>query len=165
RLLAHGLAVELARRSGDLPTLRRAWTVAVPMFDKVDVDLLSLRAVGQLWLAGIAVRDEGRVRPLVEAAAGLVRGPVTAWSAGFHWYGVQAALAEDAPQKLLPHAHALKQAAAEGDAHAAVLADAGRTWLRVRRGEADVTAVRAAVLALAARGHAYDAARLAEDAA
>lgn len=167
RLLAHGLSVGLARRGGDLSALRRAWTVALPAFEKVDIDLLGLLAVGEMWLAGIALREERRVQNAVDAATALVRGlaHASAWTAVFHWYGVQAALGQNEPQQLLPHAHALKQAAAEGDAHAAVLADAGRTWLLVRRGEADITSVRTAVLALAERGHAYDAARLAEDAA
>ncbi|MGW4635339.1 LuxR C-terminal-related transcriptional regulator [Nocardia sp. NPDC004415] len=167
RLLAHGLSVGLARRGGDLSALRRAWTVALPAFEKVDIDLLGLLAVGEMWMAGIALREERRVQNAVDAATALVRGlaHASAWTAVFHWYGVQAALGQNEPQQLLPHAHALKQAAAEGDAHAAVLADAGRTWLLVRRGEADITSVRTAVLALADRGHAYDAARLAEDAA
>ncbi|WP_336088056.1 LuxR C-terminal-related transcriptional regulator [Nocardia sp. SSK8] len=167
RLLAHALAVGLARRGGDAGALRRAWMVALPAFDKVDIDLLSLGAVGELWLAGIVVRDEGRVQGMVEGAAELVRGlgSGSVWAVGFHWYGVLAALAGDAPQRLLPHAHALKDAAAAGDAHAAVLADAGRTWLLVRRGEADIEAVRGVVLALAEWGHAYDGAHLAEDTA
>ncbi|MEV0080439.1 LuxR C-terminal-related transcriptional regulator [Nocardia neocaledoniensis] len=167
RLLAHALAVGLARRSGDAQALHNAWTAAFPLFDKIDVDLLSLLPVGELWLAGIELRDEARILPLVQAATALLRklGRAPAWTNAFHWYGVQAAIAKASPQNLLPHAHALKNAAADGDPHAAVLADAGRTWLLVLRGQIDPAAVQSAVLALAAQGQTFDGARLAGDAA
>ncbi|MFD3509290.1 LuxR C-terminal-related transcriptional regulator [Nocardia sp. NPDC058666] len=167
RLLAHALTVGLARRSGDAQALHNAWTAAFPLFDEVDVDLLSLVPVGELWLAGIQLRDEGRIQPMVEAAMALIRrlGRAPAWTNAFHWYGVQAAIAKSSPQNLLPHAHALKNAAADGDPHAAVLADAGRTWLLVLRGQVDLAAVQSAVLALAAQGHTFDSARLAGDTA
>ncbi|MFC6011336.1 LuxR C-terminal-related transcriptional regulator [Nocardia lasii] len=167
RLLAHALAVGLARRSGDEQALHNAWTAAFPLFDEVDVDLLSLVPIGELWLAGIQLRDEGRIQPLVEAASALLRtlGRAPAWTNAFHWYGVQAAIAKSSPTDLLPHAHALKNAAADGDPHAAVLADAGRTWLLVLRGQVDLAAVQSAVLALAAQGHTFDSARLAGDTA
>ncbi|MFC4374123.1 LuxR C-terminal-related transcriptional regulator [Nocardia halotolerans] len=167
RLLAHALAVGLARRSGDAQALHNAWTAAFPLFDKVEVDLLSLLPVGELWLAGIQLRDEARIQPLVEAATALLRrlGRAPAWTNAFHWYGVQAGIAKESPQQLLPHAHALKNAAADGDPHAAVLADAGRNWLLVLRGQVDLAAVQAAVLALAAQGHTFDGARLAGDTA
>ncbi|MEV0435410.1 LuxR C-terminal-related transcriptional regulator [Nocardia sp. NPDC050413] len=167
RLLAHALAVGLARRSGDAQALHAAWTAAFPLFDEVDVDLLSLLPIGELWLAGIQLRDEGRIQPLVEAATALLRrlGRAPAWTNAFHWYGVQAAIAKSSPQQLLPHAHALKNAAADGDPHAAVLADAGRTWLLVLRGQVDLAAVHSAVLALAHQGHTFDGARLAGDTA
>ncbi len=167
RLLAHALAVGLARRSGDEKALHHAWTTAFPLFDEVDVDLLSLVPVGELWLAGIQLRDEGRIQPMVDSAMALIRrlGRAPAWTNAFHWYGVQAAIAKSSPQNLLPHAHALKNAAADGDPHAAVLADAGRTWLLVLRGQIDLAAVQSAVLALAAQGHTFDSARLAGDTA
>ncbi|MFD3703398.1 LuxR C-terminal-related transcriptional regulator [Nocardia sp. NPDC058658] len=167
RLLAHALTVGLARRSGDEKALHNAWTAAFPLFDEVDVDLLSLVPVGELWLAGIGLRDEGRIQPMVDSAMALIRklGRAPAWTNAFHWYGVQAAIAKSSPQNLLPHAHALKNAAADGDPHAAVLADAGRTWLLVLRGQINLAAVQSAVLALAAQGHTFDSARLAGDTA
>ncbi|GGK52572.1 LuxR C-terminal-related transcriptional regulator [Nocardia camponoti] len=167
KLLAHALAVGLARRGGDAQALHNAWTAAFPLFDEIDVDLLSLLPVGELWLAGIGLRDEARIQPLVSAALALIRklGRAPAWTNAFHWYGVQAAIAKQSPQNLLPHAHALKSAAADGDPQAAVLADAGRTWLLVLRGQVDMHAVASAVSSLAAQGHTFDAARLAGDAA
>ncbi|MBF6235267.1 LuxR family transcriptional regulator, partial [Nocardia farcinica] len=88
-----------------------------------------------------------------------------AWANLFHWYGVQAAIARERPDELLPHAHALKAAAESGDRHAAALADAGRTWVLVLRGEVHPDRVQAAVAELGAIGLSWDAARLAGDAA
>lgn len=167
RLLAHGLAVGLARRTGDAGSLAAAWSAAHPLFDKVDADLLSLLPIGELWLAGIQLRDEARIQPLVTATLALLRrlGRAPAWANAFHWYGVQAAILQQSPGDLLPHAHALRNAAADGDRHAAALADAGRTWVLVLRREATVAQVHTAVTALAAQGLTWDAARLAGDAA
>jgi DNA-binding CsgD family transcriptional regulator len=167
RLLAHGVAVGLARRSGDHTALTRAWQAACPLFDDVDADLLTLLPIGELWLAGIRLRDERRVTPLVDATLALLRrlDQPPAWANAFHWYGVQAAIAHESPEELLPHAHLLKAAAEAGDGHAAVLADAGRTWVLVLRGQVAVAPVQAAVARLTEIGLTWDAARLASEAA
>ncbi|WP_327110726.1 helix-turn-helix transcriptional regulator [Nocardia sp. NBC_01730] len=167
RLLAHGVAVGLARRSGDHTALTRAWQAAAPLFDDVQADLLSVLPIGELWLAGIRLRDERRIAPLVDATLALLRrlDEPPAWSNAFHWYGVQAAIAHESPEELLPHAHALKAAAEAGDRHAAVLADAGRTWVLVLRGQVATAPVHAAVAALTEIGMTWDGARLASEAA
>ncbi|MBF6164094.1 helix-turn-helix transcriptional regulator [Streptomyces gardneri] len=167
RLLAHGVAVGLARRSGDHASLARAWQAAYPLFDDVQADLLALLPIGELWLAAIRMRDERRIEPLVEAALTLLRrlNEPPAWSNAFHWYGVQAAIAHESPDDLLPHARALKAAAEAGDRHAAVLADAGRTWVLVLRGQVATAPVHAAVAALTEIGMTWDGARLASEAA
>ncbi|UGT59005.1 LuxR C-terminal-related transcriptional regulator [Nocardia asteroides] len=167
RLLAHGVAIGLARRSGDHTALTLAWEAAVPLFDEVDADLLTLLPIGELWLAGIRLRDERRIAPLVAAGYGVLRrlGEPPAWANAFHWYGVQAALAQERPDDLLPHAGQLRAAAEAGDRHAAVLAQAGRTWVLVLRGEVAAVEVEAAVAQLAALGLTWDAARLASEAA
>ncbi|WP_280505042.1 LuxR C-terminal-related transcriptional regulator, partial [Nocardia farcinica] len=167
QLLAHGVAVGLARRAGAHSALARAWRAARPLLDEVDADLLTVLPVGELLLAGIRLDDEARVRPLVEAAEAVLRrlGDPPAWANAFHWYAVQAAIARERPDELLPPAHALKQAAQAGDRHAAVLADAGRTWVLVLRGEVDPAAVSSAVAGLSEAGMIWDAARLASEAA
>ncbi|QIS24710.1 hypothetical protein F6W96_37860 [Nocardia terpenica] len=167
RLLAHGVAVGLARRSGDHAALALAWQAAFPLFDDVGVDLLALLPIGELWLAGIRLRDEGRITGLVDAARELLRrlhNP-PAWANAFHWYALQAAIAHERPDELLSPARQLKAAAAAGDPHAAVLADAGRTWVLVLRGQVDPEEVSAAVRRLAGIGLSWDAARLASEAA
>ncbi|MFD6452183.1 LuxR C-terminal-related transcriptional regulator [Nocardia sp. NPDC060220] len=167
QLLAHALTVGLARRGGDHAALARAWHAACPLFDELEADLLSLLPIGELWLAGIRLGDARRIEPLVDAARVLVRkvGRAPAWTNSFHWYGVQAALADESPRALLPHAHALKTAAEAGDRQATVLADAGRTWVLVLRGQVAAADVEAAVSALAELGLTWDAARLASEAA
>ncbi|MFI9411782.1 LuxR C-terminal-related transcriptional regulator [Nocardia gamkensis] len=167
RLLAHGVAVGLARRSGDHTALARAWQEAYPLFDDVQADLLALLPIGELWLAAIRMRDERRITPLVDAALALLHrlNDPPAWSNAFHWYGVQAAIAHESPEALLPHARALKAAAEAGDRHAAVLADAGRTWVLVLRGQVATAPVHAAVAALTEIGMTWDGARLASEAA
>ncbi|WP_341684144.1 LuxR C-terminal-related transcriptional regulator [Nocardia farcinica] len=167
RLLAHGAAVGLARRGGDHAALTKAWQAAYPIFDEVDADLLTALPIGELWLAGIRLRDERRVQPLVDATLALLRrlGQPPAWANAFHWYGVQAAIAHESPDELLPPARLLKDAAEAGDRHAAVLADAGRTWVLVLRGEVAAQPVTTAVAGLRELGLVWDAARLASEAA
>ncbi|QLY30816.1 helix-turn-helix domain-containing protein [Nocardia huaxiensis] len=167
RLLAHGVIVGLARRSGDHTALTLAWQAAYPLFDEVGADLLALLPIGELWLAGIRLEDEGRVTALVRAAAELLRqlGEPPAWANAFHWYAIQAAIAHESPNDLLPHAYRLKAAAEAGDPQAAALADAGRTWVLVLRGQVVRDQVEAAVRRLAALGLIWDAARLASEAA
>ncbi len=167
RLLAHGVTVGLARRSGDHAALTRAWEAARPLFDDVTADLLALLPIGELWLAAIRLRDEGRVATLVDAAAELLQrlGYPPAWANAFHWYAIQASIARERPDELVPPAQRLKAAAQAGDIHAAVLADAGRTWVLALRGEVDHDGVAAAVRRLAGIGMIWDAGRLASDAA
>ncbi|MQY24057.1 LuxR C-terminal-related transcriptional regulator [Nocardia macrotermitis] len=167
RLLAHGVRVGLARRGGDHTVLMLAWQAALPLFDDVGADLLTLLPIGELWLAGIRLNDESRIATLVESARELLSrlGNPPAWANAFHWYAIQAAIARGCPDELLPPAHQLKAAAETGDPHAATLADAGRTWILVLRGEVDPDRVTAAVRRLAEIGLRWDAARLASEAA
>ncbi|MTK44670.1 LuxR C-terminal-related transcriptional regulator, partial [Nocardia seriolae] len=167
RLLAHGVLVGLARRGGDHAALALAWQQATPLFDEVGADLLALLPIGELWLAGIRLRDEARLTALVTAADELLRrlGEPPAWSNAFHWYAIQAAIAQESPEALLPHAHRLKTAAAAGDPQAAALADAGRTWVLVLRGHVVRAQVEGAAARLAGLGLRWDAARLASEAA
>ncbi|GAB0102475.1 hypothetical protein JMUB6875_14430 [Nocardia sp. JMUB6875] len=167
RLLAHGVLVGLARRGGDHAALALAWQQAAPLFDEVGADLLTLLPIGELWLAGIRLRDEARLTALVTAADELLRrlGQPPAWSNAFHWYAIQAAIAQESPEALLPHALRLKTAAAAGDPQAAALADAGRTWVLVLRGQVTRERVEGAVARLSGLGLRWDAARLASEAA
>ncbi|MEV5648270.1 LuxR C-terminal-related transcriptional regulator [Nocardia sp. NPDC052254] len=167
QLLAHGVSVGLVRRGGDPGLLARAWEAARPLFDEVEVDLPTLLPIGELWAAAIRLGEPERIVGLVDAARELLHraGNPPAWANIFHWCELQAAIAHERPDELLPPAGRLKSAAQEGDPHAAILADAGRTWVMVLRGEIDAEQVTAAARRLAAIGLVWDAARLASEAA
>ncbi|MFC9896980.1 LuxR C-terminal-related transcriptional regulator [Nocardia sp. NPDC127579] len=167
RLLAHGVVVGLARRAGDQAALTRAWQAAGPSFDTVDVDLLTMLPVGELWTASVLLHEERRVAPLVEAATTLLarlRQP-PGWANVFHWYAVQAAIAAKHPERLLAAARPLDTAATAGDRHAGALALAARVWISVLRKQIVAARVQAAVAGLRELGLAREAAQLAAAAA
>ncbi|MCP2161574.1 DNA-binding transcriptional regulator, CsgD family [Williamsia serinedens] len=172
-LLAHALAVGVARRRGDTGTLGAAWRAAQTTVAEAEVDLFALLPLGELWLAAVRVGDAGRMSHLVDEVGRLLGAlddpPV--WATAWHWFGVQAAILGDRPDALVPHARALG-VAAESTPYAAVLARAGRVWLRVLQGD-DVpdapplseNQIHTAATELQVWGHAFDGARLAAEGA
>lgn len=165
-LFAAALRVGLARRTGDIGSLRRSWDDAQTVVAEHSVDLLSLLPLGELWLAAARLGETDRVAHLVGQARELLTrlGEPTLWGTPLHWYGVQAAIITETPADLVPHAHALG-VAAETSSYAAGLARAGRAWLRILQGEIDVAEVEAAATALGGTGLPWDGARLASEAA
>jgi DNA-binding CsgD family transcriptional regulator len=165
-LFLRGLQVGLARRASDLPSLLRAWEPAREAVLRYPVDLYSLLPLGELVVAGARLGEAPHLAPHLEAAADLLdrldNPPL--WSTSLRWSGAQAAIVNDDPAMLEPHATALVQAARRSN-YAAVLAGAGRTWLRVLGGAVVVPDVLAAVERLTAVGLAWDGSRLAGQAA
>lgn len=165
-LFAAALRVGVARRTGDIGSLRQSWDGAQTVIAEHSVDLLSLLPLGELWLGAARLQETDRVAHLVDQARDLLAGlgePVL-WGTPLHWYGVQAAILTETPADLVPHAHALG-VAAESSTYAAGLARAGRAWLRVLQGEADAAEVERAAVELGAIGLPWDGARLASEAA
>ncbi|PFG38737.1 ATP/maltotriose-dependent transcriptional regulator MalT [Georgenia soli] len=160
------LEVGLARRTDDAAGLVRGWARAREALLHFPVDLFSLLPLGELLLAGARLHEEQRLEPhLADAWQLLLRlGEPAVWAAPLHWCGVQAAILTGQPDRLAPHARGLVTAAATSS-YAAVLATAGRAWVRVLSGDVDVTAVERAATGLAAVGLAWDGARLAGHAA
>ncbi|MGW0045372.1 LuxR C-terminal-related transcriptional regulator [Rhodococcus sp. NPDC003348] len=165
-LFAAALRVGIARRTGDIGSLRQSWDGAQTVVAEHSVDLLSLLPLGELWLGAARLAETDRVAHLVDQARDLLTrlGEPTLWGAPLHWYGVQAAILTESPADLVPHAHALG-VAAETSSHAAGLARAGRAWLRVLQGETDAEEVEKAAVALGTIGLPWDGARLASEAA
>jgi DNA-binding CsgD family transcriptional regulator len=160
------LAVGLARRGGDTPALAAAWALAREALLRYPIDLFSLLPLGELIVAGARLKEGDRLAAsMAEAQTLLGRlGHPQLWATPLNWSGAQAAILNDDPAALRPHAAALV-AAARTSPYAATLARAGRCWLRVLTGDIDVSAVETAARDLASVGLAWDGSRLAGQAA
>uniref|UniRef100_UPI001835159F helix-turn-helix transcriptional regulator n=1 Tax=Sporichthya sp. TaxID=65475 RepID=UPI001835159F len=165
-LTAAAIEVGLARREGDLGALGVAWQRARQAIVRHPVDLFALHAVGELAVAAARLGEGGWIAPhLNEAWALLERlGQPALWAAPMHWYAVQAASLADRPADAAGHI-AILEAAAPSYPQAAVLAAAARCWMRVMAGQVDAAEVEAAARRLHSIGHAWDASRLAGQAA
>ncbi|PZS37408.1 MAG: helix-turn-helix transcriptional regulator [Pseudonocardiales bacterium] len=165
-LFAAAVAVGLARRESDLPTLQTAWAAAREAIVRHPADLFALLPLGELAVAAARLRDFDRVAPhLAQAWILLERlGDPPLWSAPLHWYAMHAAMLRGQPGAAEPHAAALVQAA-KNNHYAAVLAAAGRAWMQVLAGQFDPTEVEAAARGLQTIGQANDGSRLVGQAA
>ncbi|MGJ0118215.1 LuxR C-terminal-related transcriptional regulator [Williamsia sp. MIQD14] len=171
RLLAHALRVGTARRRGDSGALAGAWRDAQPAVAEAQADLFALLPLGELRLAAVRCGDADRIAHLTAEVdrllAALDDPPI--WASAWHWYGVQAAIISGTPDALVPHARALG-AAADTHPYAAVLARAGRVWLRVLQGDDADPPLSGDEIDLAAHdlhrvGQGFDGARLAAEGA
>lgn len=162
----HSVKVGIARRSGDLALLRRAWTDAAHTVAACRADLLNLVPLGEFWLAAVRLDEFHTIAHVVDDALALVcrLGEPPLWSSPLHWYGIQASILAQSPTDLLPHAQALS-AAAQSHRYAAVLAAAGRAWLLLLQGGVGADAIENAARGLDRVGLSWDAARLAGEAA
>ncbi|MDX6233179.1 MAG: hypothetical protein QOH68_2183 [Nocardioidaceae bacterium] len=165
-VFAHALRVGIARRRSDVASLAESWAAARALVVGSSVDLFLLLPLGELLVGSARLRDDHRLAPQVREATELLDrlGRPALWSTSFHWYGVQAAIVGEQPDRLLPHADAIT-ASATVSRHAALLASVGRTWIDVLKGEVDPTAVHQAVADLISIGLTWDASRLAAHAA
>ncbi|MBX6357401.1 MAG: LuxR family transcriptional regulator [Micromonosporaceae bacterium] len=179
-VFAVGLEVGLARRSSDLPTLRRAWAHACEAMLRHPVDLFTLLPLGEFAVAAARLGDQDRLEPhLVQAREMLHRlGDPPLWAAMLHWSGLHAAILAAQPggaatsrrppaarpAQAGEHAAALARIAAHNRTCAA-LASAAECWLAVLAGRVDPAAVEAAARGLHEAGLGWDGARLAGQAA
>ncbi|MGH3771445.1 MAG: helix-turn-helix transcriptional regulator, partial [Pseudonocardiaceae bacterium] len=165
-LFAAALAVGLARRESDIPALQAAWAAAREAIVRHPADLFALLPLGELAVAAARLGDFDRVAPHLEQARILLErlGDPPLWAAPLHWYGLHAAILREQPSAAEPHAAALVTAA-RSHHYAAVLADAGRAWMRVLAGQFDPSEVESAARGLQSIGLANDGSRLAGQAA
>jgi DNA-binding CsgD family transcriptional regulator len=165
-LFAAALAVGLARRDSDIPTLQTAWVAAREALVRYPVDLFTLLPLGELAIAAARLREFDRVSPHLEQARILLErvGDPPLWSAALHWYGLHAAILQEQTAAAQAHAVALVQAA-KASHYAAVLAAAGRAWMQVLSGDFDSAEVESAARGLQSIGLANDGSRLAGQAA
>ncbi|GGH90630.1 putative transcriptional regulator, LuxR family protein [Arthrobacter liuii] len=160
------LEVGLARRNGDVPELLRAWERAREAMLHTSVDLYNLLPWGELLIAAARLRETRRVAQYMEEAWKLLArlGAPALWAVPLHWAAVQAALLNESPADLAPHATALARASAHSQI-AAVLATAGKAWVSVLAGRFRTSEVEGAARLLGAVGMPWEGARLAGHAA
>lgn len=166
RLVLAGLASGIARRTADEAATVRAWEEAVQCLGRVESDLFSLLALGELNIAAVRVRATSVLAGDLDRAHQLLEdlGSPPLWRAPLSWSSVQAAILANRPADIAPHAAALVHAAAEHP-FAARLADAGKAWMHVLARDFDPAEVHAAATGLAGVSQAWDGARLAAHAA
>ena len=157
-----GLQAGLARRRSDAQGTRAAWREFRDRTLGVSLSLYDLLPLGEMMVVAARLRDTDRIVAMVTEALAVLDGlgDPAAWAVPLHWAGVQAAFQSEDPAALMPHANALASAA-HRSSYAAALARAGRIWLDVLRGEADLDEVEVSVRELAATGQVWDASRLA----
>jgi DNA-binding CsgD family transcriptional regulator len=165
-LFAAALAVGLARRESNIPTLQTVWAAAREAIVRHPPNLFALLPLGELAVAAARLQDFDRVAPHLEQARILLErlGDPPLWAAPLHWYGLHAAILREQPGAVEPHATALVKAA-KSNHYAAVLAAAGRAWVQVLAGQFDPSEVESAARALQSIGLANDGSRLAGQAA
>ncbi len=164
--LCAALEVGLARRSGEVHDLVMAWERAREAMLHTSVDLYSLLPWGELMIAAARLRETRRVRHYLDEVWKLLRelGEPPLWAVPMHWAAVQAALLNESPADLAPHAAALARAANRSHL-ALVLAVAGKAWVSVLAGRVDAEDVEAAARELNVVGMPWEGARLAGHAA
>lgn len=165
-LWAAALRTAIARRSGDSGAVQKHWYAAVEVLAEYSIDLFSLLPLGELWVAGARMRQVDRLEHTLAEAFSLLDalGNPVLWVAPLHWAGVHAGILANSPGAVAPHGQALTAAAAQST-FARVLAQAGRTWLRVLANHVDADEVSAAARSLSQFGLTWDGTRLASQAA
>src|SRR5699024_2594924 len=149
-LLYWSLRAGIARRQSDFVAMREAWLAVRAQTFGMTITLFDLLPLGELLVVAARLHDRDRTQRLLEQALALLErlGEPPVWATPLHWQGVQAAFQAENPEALLPHAKALVRAG-KNSSYAAILAQAGETWLKVLRRETDFESVEASVRALA----------------
>ena len=165
-LFIRGLQLGIARRTSDVPGLIAAWNTGRDILWRHPVDLFALLPLGEFTIAAARLRESARVSLQLADVWRLLQdlGDPVIWSAIPHWCGVQAAILNNRPTDVEPHATALVRGAT-ASSFAAALAAAGRAWMEVLVGEVEPASVQAAAHRLQEVGLSWDASRLLAQAA
>lgn len=161
-LLAAAIAVGLARRYDDAPTLEATWASVKSRATRPEIDLYLLLPLGELIIVSARLGDTHWTRAAFDRGLALLAdlGEPSLWSAPLHWAGIQRGIMLNHPDDLAPHARALVAASGQNPL-AARMSQAGRVWTSVLAGQVDPDAVEEAARGLASVGLAWDGARLA----
>jgi DNA-binding CsgD family transcriptional regulator len=171
RILWAAVTAGIARRSGDIATLRDSWALAEPALARREVDLFHIEVVEELLVAAARLGQMHRAVPLLVAAGGIVErlGGPASWSAAVGWALLQMSVAADdlnevgaAAQRL----QAIERAGAGGTgARTRALAAAAGCWVQILDGDVRHDAVLAAADALTVAELPWEGSRLAGQAA
>jgi len=168
RLLAAALAAGLARRGGDIATLRDAWQGVEPVLARQAFDLFTVEAVEELVVAATRLRHHGRVTPVLETLDGIVDrlGRPAAWVVVVGWVRLQVAIAgEDAAAAADAAGRIADGCRTVSGARQRAQCAAAHEWARVLAGEVDPEAATAVAGQLAAADLPWEGSRLAGQAA
>ena len=169
RVLFAAVAAGLARRSGEIASLREAWPVVERVLARRGLDLFQLEAAEELAVAAARLRRTARTAPTLAALEAIVQGlgSPPAWVIGLGWLHLQVAVAADDPGAARVAADRIVAAAPAGTVgeRPAAQQAAASAWADALAGEVDPSAVLAACDQLAATELPWEASRLAGDAA
>jgi DNA-binding NarL/FixJ family response regulator len=166
RMLFAAVTAGLARRSGDIATLRAAWPAVERVLARRSLDLFQLEAAEELAVAAARLRRTPRMAPTTAGFEAIVvgLGSPPAWVVTLGWLDLQVAVAADDPDAAQAAAQRLCAAPAIGGRQLAQQSGA-RQWALALAGDVDPDAVIAACDELAAVELPWEASRLAGDAA
>jgi len=166
RLLHAAIRAGLARRSGDVPALRAAWSDAEPVLLRGAGDLFHIEPLAELILASTRLRHRERAQPVVDALTEAVDrvGDARAWTVPAGWLDVQIAVEDEDAHEARTATESLAAIEAATEAQAAIQAAAG-TWCRLLEDDIDPDGVVDVAGGLAAAHLPWEASRLAGQAA
>lgn len=166
RLLRASLAAGIARRSGDVATLRKSWDQAESSLVRGAVDLYQLECVEELVVAAARLGKPQRAEPVLAALDVIVEslGRPAAWAGALGWVHVQCAVANDDADAVRRAADPITGGASAAGRIGACTA-AAVSWADVLTGAVDRPAVLAAADRLDAAELPWEASRLAGQAA
>ncbi|MFW6090547.1 MAG: helix-turn-helix transcriptional regulator [Actinomycetota bacterium] len=166
RLLRACLAAGIARRSGDVATLRDAWSHAEQMLARRAVDLFQLEFVEELVAAAARLGNARRAAGVVDDLQQIVErlGRPSSWTTALGWVHLQVAVAQDdaaAAQRVAADLAASPESAERPSMQRA----AAPCWADVLAGRVDREAVLTAADGLERAELPWEASRLAGQAA
>jgi DNA-binding CsgD family transcriptional regulator len=165
-MFAIAVEVGLARRSGDLTGLGHAWGRACDAVLRHPVDLYTVAPLGEFLVAAARLGQADRMGDHLAAVRAVLAGCANPplWTAGLVWHELQAAVVAQDAEATSAKADELAALAGQHRFHD-VLAAAARCWLTVLIGQVDPDETEAAAMGLHTAGLAWDAGRLAGQAA
>lgn len=166
RVLYAAVAAGLARRSGDIASLRETWPGVERVLARRSLDLFQIEAAEELAVAAARLRRSQRMAPVLASLEAIVQGlgSPPAWVIALGWLHLQVAVAADDPDAARVAADRIVAAGVSGERQSAQQA-AASAWADALAGDVDPDVVIAACDELATAELPWEASRLAGDAA